>query len=336
MPLTQIADLWVPDIWVQGVAEKANKLPMLINSPAVVRSPEFDALAGGGGTSVNVPFYKDFTDEDDEIQVEDTAPTPAKLGSGLQNAPMLNRVKAIATSALAAGVSGSDPAGYMMSRVGEMRNKQKQKVLVNVLRGLFGTAMTSVDKAIHTEDGNAAGAANLIDADAILDAVALLGELSSVDSIGAIWVHPTVVAALRKQDETAFEPVSRQGTLWLETYKGVPLYQSLALSRAGTTTGTVYETYLFGRGAIATGAKPQSTIQDRPEVAQLVMDYEAGKNNATMYDRNRYLVHLAGTKWTGTPAGQSATNAELATAGNWSLVYQTADRCGSVRVTSNG
>jgi len=45
---------------------------------------------------------------------------------------------------------------------------------------------------------------------------------------------------------------------------------------------------------------------------------------------------LGGTKWVGTPAGQSATNAELQDVDNWELVYQSANRCGAVMIRTNG
>ena len=33
-----------------------------------------DGIAAGAGTSANVPFLKDITDQDDEVQVEGSAP----------------------------------------------------------------------------------------------------------------------------------------------------------------------------------------------------------------------------------------------------------------------
>jgi hypothetical protein len=66
------------------------------------------------------------------------------------------------------------------------------------------------------------------------------------------------------------------------------------------------------------------------------MDGDAAKNNIALYDRTRFLMHVVGTKWKGSPAGQSATNAELATAGNWELAYTSAARVPAVRIQTNG
>ena len=334
--LTQIADLWVPEIWIPGISEKANKMPGLLNSPAVVKSPQFDDYASGPGETINLPNFKDITDTADGIQVEDTAPTPSKLTSGKQVAPMLNRVSSFSATALSASVSGSDPVGEILMGIAGARLKQRQTSLVYILRGAFATALAAIDNSIHNEEGTAAIAANLIDVDALIDTMSLLGELADHSAIGAIWVHPIIRTALLKQDENSFERTSENGRLVLETYKGIALYVSSSLSRAGTTDGTVYETYLMGRNVIARGEKPQTTAQDQIDAASLLIDLDKGKNNMTIYDRTRSIVHPAGMRWTGTPAGQSPTNAELATAGNWALAFSSADRVGIARITTNG
>lgn len=336
MPLTQISDLWVPEIWVPGVMEKANKLPLLLNSPAVVKNAQFDQFASGAGQSVNIPNFKDMTETDDEVQAEDTAPTTNKLTSGKQVAPMLNRVSAFSVTALSAAASGSDPVGAILQNIALTRLKQRQKALVYIMRGAFHTALTDVDNAIHNEDGASPAAANLIDADAFIDSVTLLGELAETADIGAIWVHPVIRGALLKQDENSFERTSENGGLVLETYKGYPLYTSVALVRDGTTSGKVYESYILTRNCIARGEKPQSTRQDMVDVASMMLDLDVPKNNIGLYDRTRSLVHPAGLQWTGTPAGESPTNAELATGGNWALAFSNPENCGMVRVTSNG
>ena len=41
-----------------------------------------------------------------------------------------------------------------------------------------------------------------------------------------------------------------------------------------------------------------------------------------LVNRRRFILHPRGVKWIGVPAGASPTNAELATAANWSKVYQ--------------
>ena len=112
------------------------------------------------------------------------------------------------------------------------------------------------------------------------------------------------------------------------------IVRSSALSRAGTTSGTVYETYIMSPGSIAYGEKAQSNrIGD---TASLIMFGDASKNQQALYDYTRFAIHPNGAKWVGTPSGESPTNAELATAANWNLGFQTASRCGFAQILSNG
>jgi hypothetical protein len=76
-------------------------------------------------------------------------------------------------------------------------------------------------------------------------------------------------------------------------------------------------------------------LGDVIDVASLQLDLEKGKNNASIYDRTRFLLAPAGVKWVGTPAGQSATNAELQTIGNWTLQFQSANRVGVCMIRTN-
>lgn len=336
---TSIADLWVPDVWVPALREKANSQPSLVNSGAVVKSPEFDAIASGPGTAAKIPFIKDLTDQDDEIQKEDHAPTNQKAGSGIQNAPILNRVTSNDATALAAAVSGVDVVSEILVQLGLRRLKQRQKTLLSILRGNFVAALAANSGDYFSEDASTvlagASAGNyLADADKIIDIVARLGELGDATANGFMFVHPQIRAALLKQDENDFERTSENGRLILERYKGVPLYTSNLLRRAGTTSGYVYDSYIVAGGVIAYGEKPQ--LGDVIDVASLQYEADKGKNNQTIYDRTRFLMHLEGTKWKGTPAGESATNEELATAANWELAVSSSDRVGAVRLRTNG
>ena len=93
MPTT-IGQLWIPSIWVPAMSERQATFPALFNSGVVARADLFDKLASGPGTSVNVPFLNDITDQDDELQVENTAPTTDNTQPGaVQVFPLLNKVK---------------------------------------------------------------------------------------------------------------------------------------------------------------------------------------------------------------------------------------------------
>ena len=96
-------------------------------------------------------------------------------------------------------------------------------------------------------------------------------------------------------------------------------------TRAGTTDGTVYTTYLFGPGAFAKGSARLSSepLQggfgtEGVEMARVPLD-----SDTVLINRRRFLLHLRGVKWTGSSvAGVCPTNTELEDSANWSRVYE--------------
>ncbi len=341
MPTT-ISDLWVPDIWLQTMREKQATFPVLFNSGVVVDNPKASELASGPGEVAVIPFFKDITDQDDELQVENAEPTvDNKITSGQMKAVACNRVTKNSSTAFAAQLSGEDPVNEMISQMVQRRLKQRQKTLLAMIRGAFGSAGASgVAAPLQTvrvdafdESGNDATSDQLMGIDLFINAKSLMGELADDLQNGALWIHPTILAALELADETSFDKASR-GPWTVRTYRGIPIYTSESLVRAGTTNGYVYDTYLLAKGIVARGEKPQKT--DVVDVAALQMEREFGLNNEIIYDRTRFVMHLNGMKWVGTPAGESPTNAELGTIANWNLVLATANRVGAVCIRTNG
>lgn len=349
MPVS-ISDLWTPDVWIEGMREKQATFPSALNAGIVTRTAQLDAIASGEGVAVKIPFFKDITDQSDEVQVENTGPTTDNgQPSGQMAAPVLNRVTKNSATALAAQVSGSDPVGSMVSQLTERRLKQRQATLISILRGVLGGGATALNGAaplsavryggtsaeIFTETGAGATSANKISPDVFIDTLSLLGELADDLRNGVFLCHPNIKAALMKLDAASFKNGVASGLPFsITTYRDIPIFVSSALVRAGTTSGYVYDSYLLARGVVGMGEKAQAA--DKIDVASLQFDSDMDKNNELIYDRTRFLMHVNGTKWKGTPAAQSATNAELQTVGNWDLVFQTANRCGVALLRTNG
>src|ERR1051326_7943560 len=254
MAQTTISDLWTPDIWRQGVAEKAKAFPSLLNSGVVLEAPLFNEIASGAGIAANIPFYKDISDDTDNIQVEDTAPTPGESTAGRQICPILNRVKAYDVTALAAQVSGAmpDPVGEILTQIGNGRVKRRQRTLVSVLRGAFGggddangsaSELTSMRVEAFDESGNDATNDQKMSAELFIAAKALLGELGDMLMGGAILTHPNIVAQLEILDRESFKDGIASGLPFtVRTYRQIPIFTSNLLVRAGTANGYVYET----------------------------------------------------------------------------------------------
>lgn len=356
MAVTSIVDLWVPDEWIRGLNEKMNTLPSIVTSNIVARTPEFDALAEGGGQTVNLPYFRDITDQSDAPQVEGVQLALQKLGSGKQVAPIFNRESGLAASALSAAVigGGETPVENVLTQLAARKQKQRQKTLVNITRGIFGFAsgpggagaMSAVRNDIFLEAGANPAANQCISPFVVADTIGALGELADTTLGGGILMHPLIRTALIKQDQISFKHYSEQsGTLLtgdaptpgkMEYYKGYRVFVSNLLVRAGAGGGLVFDTYIFAPGVFAWGEKAQKDGTLIADVAVLALYQDPRLNQTELYDRSRFLLHPNGLKWVGAPAGQSASNAELATAGNWNLDYASADRVGIVCLRSNG
>jgi len=331
---TSVSDLWVPSIYVQGMAEMSVNRPVFITSGAVARNTTLDTIATGGGVTANIPhFVEPYFDS--LLQSESTAPTLQKFSSSTNIAAFLRRVSPISVSAFAGAISGSDPVGFILGILMNLRNKQDQTTLINQLRGFLGTAGAALSKGAFSESIAGQTADDFFDSDMFADAIAALGEAADLVDRGAMIVHPDIHAAMIKQDDVE-DVRDSEGNLIIRTYKNIPLFMSSQASRAGTTDGTVYETYVFGPGTVGMGQKAQSsTVGD---TASLLIDESESTNDVSVYDRRQFILHPNGAKWTGTPASANSgpTDAELATTTNWALGNSDVQTCGFLRIRSNG
>lgn len=334
-----LADTYQPAVWKKTITEKTNAAYSLFNSVAVTRAPMIDEVAAGPSNSADLPFFRDIATQADEIQVERTAPTVLGIGTGKQVVKMLNRVTANDMSAEAKTLGFDDPTDAFLQRVTLRRLAQRQAALRSSLTGIFGTALTANLKNVALETTAGVAAANLWSGNLFHDATSLLGNLEMSLEGGAVWVHPIVMAAMKKADEIAYVKPS-EGKPFIATYKGLPIYTDSALQRAGTTSGTVYRTYILAPGAVLFGQKDQTFIdlgqKGGVDVAQFVFDADQKTNVEAIYDRRREIIHLDGLSYTGSVTAGTPSNPELATANNWSLATDSATKVGVVAIDTNG
>src|SRR6185369_2593271 len=92
----------------------------------------------------------------------------------------------------------------IVDQIAERRLKQRQKILLSILRGAFnGTGangaaapLSAVRIEAFDESGNDATNDQIMSADLFITGKALMGELANTLRNGAMWVHPNVRAAL--------------------------------------------------------------------------------------------------------------------------------------------
>lgn len=304
MAATLLSDVFVPDVWRQYVIERTASLSAVFQSGIISDLQEVLAPTMGGAT-VNMPFWQDLTGADEVI--DDTANlTINKIDAERDVAAILQRGKVFGASDLSGDMAGSDP----MQAVGELFAAYWARRFQDVLIAVLGGAMEAASMTGNVLDiSGLTGGAENFDGEAFIDATAKLGDHQ--DELAAVAVHSATYTVMKKQDLIDFLPDSRNGAP-IATYMGKRLIIDDGLPLATD----VYTTYLFAPGAIgyAEGTPKVPAAIDRDELA--------GGGTEYIVNRRRFVMHPRGVKWTGTPAGLSATNAELATSTNWVRVYE--------------
>lgn len=315
MAVTRLADIIVPEIFAPYVVERTAAKSALFQSGLIEQSPEYDRLAGGGGTTVNMPFFQDLSGTS-EVLSDSVALTPDKITASRDVSVIHYRGKSWGSNHLAKAKSGDDPMGAIAELVSDWWARDMQTTLIQTLKGGFASTTMAAQHVLDVaiEAGNSAAAANLISSDATINAFSKLGD--AIDALSAIAMHSDIYFALLKQDVISFEQPSEQGIV-IQRYKGRVVIVDDSLPKvAGGTNGFKYDTYLFGLGAIAMG----EASLEAEEAVETDRDILAG--DEYLVNRRHFILHPKGIKWQGTAAGAAPTNAELATAGNWARVYE--------------
>lgn len=300
---TKITDVIVPEVFNPYVIQETTRLDAFIQSGIVSNDPHLDALASSGGIMINMPYWDDLTGDSEELSDSDSLEV-SKITANKDIARLHMRGKAWGVNDLAKALSGDDPMGVIASKVAKYWIGERAKVLLNSLKGVFGSASMSS----NTHDISAAtGTAANISAKTTLDAKQKMGD--NADKLVAMAMHSAVYTYLQQQNLIEYIPDS-QGVVNIPTYLGYRVIVDDAL----VDTAGVYCTYLFGYGAfgLGNGAAPVPTETDR--------DSLAGED--VLINRQHFILHPRGVKWTeASVAKDTPTFAEMATAANWTRVY---------------
>lgn len=305
MANTQIIDVVTPEVFDQYMEQYSTENSALIQSGVAVADARVAANITAGGTLVNMPFWNDLSG-DDEVLSDSASLQTDKITSGQDIAAVMYRGRGWSVNELAAVLSGSDPMGSLMNKIGAYWVRQEQKVLTSTLAGLFATggALTTG----NTDHLNTTSAA--IDAAAVLDTKQLLGD--AADKLSLLVMHSAVFTDLQKQNLIAFIPSSR-AEVQIPTYLGYRVVVDDTLKADATG---VYTTYLLAAGSFGRNNGTPSKL------TSFEKDRDAAAGNDRVFTRRAFTMHPYGVKFKSTTvAGSTPSNAELATVGNWESVY---------------
>jgi len=318
MSKTAVADIIIPTEFERYAIERTAQLSAFVQSGIVEHAPEFDVLAAGGGREVMMPFWKDLT-ATRQLLSDSATLAVNKIGSDKDIARIQNDAQVWSVNHLAKVVSGDDPMQAIIDLVGDY-----WALVVSSLKGIFAAASMAGNKlAIASESIAGQSASTRLNGSTFVDATVKLGDRG--DRLTAVALHSATEAALRKLDLIDFVPDS-EGKAQIKTFQGRRVIVDDNLpTRAGTTDGVVYTSYLFGPGAFARGVAPLESAPlqggqgtEGVEIARVPLD-----SDTVLINRRRYILHPRGVKFTSASvAGDTPTNAELETGTNWTRVFE--------------
>lgn len=294
MAYTKVADVIEPSVFVPYMIQKTTEKNGFLASG--IATPDENIVLDRGGRTVNLPFWKDLNGTA-EVLSDSNALTVNKVDSFGDIAAIHARGVAYGFNNLTKLVSGDDPMRVIADKLAGRWSHDFETVLINSLNGIFGVA----GLANSILDQSTA----VLTSDIMTDAMFLLGD--NFEKISAIAMHSMVLAKLQKLElVTTVKP--SEASLPIHFYAGRRI---IVDDRLAPTEG-VYPVYFFGEGAFA--------FNENVEASTVKTDEDILEDTVVIASRRVFTMHPRGVKWVGTAAGLTPSDAELATAANWSLV----------------
>jgi hypothetical protein len=310
----------------------------IFQSGILMPVPQIAGFLRAGGRTINMPFFKDLTDSGSDVGSDDPDDysIPEKIATGRDQAVRQVRTKSWSAARLVASLAGADPMRAIANLVGDWWLRNFQDILIASLHGVYldNVANDAGDmvRNIGTDTNSTPGAAELISADAVLDAKQTMGD--AAEDLAVIIMHSVVYTRLQKQNLIDFIPDAR-GEIQFPTYLGYRVVVSDKVKTVAGTYRTYYFTYLIGRDAIGFEEQPLAespTVEIHREPLQ-----GGGVGVDVLITRRQYVLHPLGFAWTDQYcAGLFPSNTELALAANWNRVISERKQSAIAFLVTNG
>lgn len=322
MAETRLTNVIVPSVFTGYALEPSIYKSRFWRSGVITENPAISALLAGGGTTFNIPFWKDTVGTSGDIPSETVATTVNNATSGKQVARRQLREKAWGANDISAIFAGEDPIGALTARVSDYWAQAYDLNAIASLRGVIADNIANDAGSLVNDISGGAGAAAIISNSAVIDAQGKLGENGTVAAndlnnggFAAILVHPSTYQVLRKADLIDFVKLSEQ-ELPVETYMGM----RVIVNRNAYQNAGVYDSYILKNGALQFG---QSNVGYMP--TELFRDPSKGFGIDSIYTRRVFAMHPLGTQWTENTVtdGISPSDANLVLTANWDRSFET-------------
>lgn len=325
--VTRLSDVVTPQLFSPYSQQLTTEKSRLLASGAMVADPILSANLAGGGLTFNEPSFKDLDNDAENISTDDpdVSSTPNKIGTATEIQVRLSRNNSWSSMDLVADLIGTDPMDAIANRVSSYWVRRQQAAFIATMNGVFadnaaapaGTDTHTInDMTVDVSGGAFAAGVTNFTAEAFIDATVTMGD--SMEDLTLIMMHSVVYARAMKNNLIDFIPDSTNMAA-----AGVPnfLGRTVIVDDGLPNTGGVFDTWLFGRGAVRWGAgSPQTPTEvDRKPAAG------NGGGQDVLHNRVEWVIAPAGFAYIGIPPKGGPSNANtannLANAGSWSRVF---------------
>lgn len=306
MAETTLTDLELPESLANDIIDESTERSKFFASGAVSNLTDDVGVIPTTG-KLKMPFWNDLTGNT-QVAHNGVNLTVGGVTQGADYAAVLSRAGVWGSEDLAAAFKGKDPIAFIKDRAANWWANQLDRIAVQNVTAAMATTVSGASMASNVLDiSGLSGAASIIDDEAMIDAAGLLGDMD--DLLSLTIMHSNVRRKLEKLDVVEdFVPSEGQA---VKQYRGRTV---ISHDRLVATAG-VYPIIFVGLGAVgfAEGEPKKPTEIER--------DAKTNGGQEAFFSRRIFTMHPRGIKFAADPAGNTATDAELANAAKWERVW---------------
>ena len=294
---------------------------------AGILNTQFSPLLAGGGSSVEI---RRFTVDATASELDDGSTSEGNKLSSYKDIAVVTRRKRVrgVDFQTVAALGGDAVAMEIANESAYYWGRDIDTALSKVCTALFDASNGVIRTTHKSAKAAASGAIVTANYPLLIDLAKLGGD--AMQEYRYLVAHPNVWADLVK--DSAAKPLANPavGGSALQaagTFAGWQVFLSDRVPTSGSSPYKIYSTFLFKPGAL--GLMWQQNVVTRTQ-------YDAYKNADIITQSVAYAPHVFGVKWSGTASSAAGpTDAELATATNWTKVATNDKEIGVLCLTTN-
>lgn len=297
-----LADAIIPQLFAPYVQNLTTKTSRFVQSGILTPDPQLTSQLLQPGDFIELPFINDL-DGDAEPWVDTQDISVTGLTTGKQRAFKFRMDKAFGSTDISELVSGAPAQQMIAQRFAAFWNRTDQKLLLNILAGIF--ANTDIHTAKAFDDTKTFGPKGF------LAAIGRLGDLQD-QTFNKIAVNSATYSEMKAQQMIdTVQP--NQAVTPFGNYNGMEIVvdDDIPVADDGTATS-----YIFGNGSTGYSvATPTNGVEVEREARK-----QGGRTN--VINRRAVTAHVLGTSVAKdfTPAGQTVTADELKQGTTWESI----------------